>query len=52
MFYTAIKRHVRQERGPGQRLILPGLVTRHPHSVLDPGSAERLGRSHRLFENR
>jgi hypothetical protein len=35
------------ERGPGQRQIVPGLVTRHPHSVLDPGSAERHGRSHR-----
>ena len=28
---------------------MPGLVTRHPHSVLDPGSAERHGRSHRLL---
>ena len=27
------------ERGPGQQIIVPGLVTRHPHSVLDPGSA-------------
>jgi hypothetical protein len=38
MFYDAVKRHVRHERGPGQYLILSGLVTRHPHSVLVPGA--------------
>jgi hypothetical protein len=29
-----------KERGPGQQIILPGLVTRHPHPVLDPGRAK------------
>ena len=39
-----------KERGPGQQIILPGRVTRHPHSVVDSGSAERHGRSHRLSD--
>ncbi len=38
--YTGIKRHVWQgAHAPGQQIIVPGLVTRHPHSVLDPGSS-------------
>jgi hypothetical protein len=41
MFYDAIKRHTWQVRAWAVRR-MPGLVTRHPHSVPGPGAPEHV----------